>query len=174
VKSKIIAVFFLLCLLALSMAYGGARSKTQAEPAQQHCAATPQASPTSEKHAYHDHPPTQPLPNTKDPEQFRDNHRAYVAYARASQIREILYQLPCYCECDKEEGHTSLLDCFLGEHGKSCHTCQREAVFAYEENLLHKTVEQIRAGLANDDHHKKIDMNKYVEEAFAELTRSEH
>src|ERR1700731_1468364 len=61
---------------------------------------------------YHRHPPTGPLPVTIDPAKFEDNRRAYVAYSIAAQIKELLYQEPCFCHCRKFEGHKSLLDCY--------------------------------------------------------------
>jgi len=39
------------------------------------------------------------------------------AYAVAAKIKNILYQQPCYCHCDRSHGHTSLLDCFASKHG---------------------------------------------------------
>jgi len=37
-------------------------------------------------------------------------------YQIAHEIPDILDQLYCYCECDKQMGHKSLLSCFIDSH----------------------------------------------------------
>src|SRR5579859_8083288 len=83
------------------------------------------------KAAYHDQPPVLPFPETLKPEQFGQNEPAFVAYTLAAHTKKTLYQVPCYCPCDKLEGHKSLLDCFVGDHGTHCRICQQEAVFCF-------------------------------------------
>jgi hypothetical protein len=101
--------------------------------------------------AYHESAPTAPLPLTLNPAQFEYNRTAFVAYAVAGRVRETLYQEPCYCHCDREAGHTSLLDCFTGKHGAMCSVCQREAIFCYLERQKGKTPAEIRDALAKGD-----------------------
>jgi hypothetical protein len=42
--------------------------------------------------------------------------KAAQAHQIAQEIPEILDQLYCYCECDKHQGHKSLLSCFTDGH----------------------------------------------------------
>jgi len=108
---------------------------------------------------YHDHPPQEALPLTLDPDQFRDKRPAYVAYTLAAQIKEVLYQAPCYCACNRSQGHRSLLDCFTGKHGANCPICQKEAIFCFLQHKQGKDAKQIREGLAKDEANK-IDLEK--------------
>ncbi len=92
---------------------------------------------------YHNHPPKGPLPKTLDPKLFPDRLNRNV-YALAAKEKKILYQLPCYCGCDREVGHKSLLDCYCDRHASICATCKMEAVFAYQEYRKGRTASQIR------------------------------
>jgi len=58
--------------------------------------------------AYHPSRPRGPLPDTLDPKQFADAETQNI-YALAAKEKSVLYQLPCYCRCDKEVGHNSSL-----------------------------------------------------------------
>lgn len=84
------------------------------------------------------------LPQTLNPEQFSDP-RVRAAYAMAAQVRQVLYQEPCYCHCDKEIGHTSLLSCYAGTHASICETCLMEGVYTYQQTKKGKSPAQIRA-----------------------------
>lgn len=66
-----------------------------------------------------------------------------VAYDLAAKIPGVLYQLPCYCYCDKI-GHKSLRTCYESDHAAHCSTCLKEAYFAYFETKKGKTAKQIR------------------------------
>src|SRR6266404_3754338 len=94
--------------------------------------------------AFHPSAPTGPLPLTLDPAQFRDRKKAFVAYSIARRIREVLYQEPCYCGCDLNKGHESLLDCYTTIHGVACPTCQMLVIFAFEQHKAGKTAREIR------------------------------
>lgn len=94
--------------------------------------------------SFHARLPKGPLPPVLPPSQFNDP-RVQAAYAMAAQVRPVLYQQPCYCHCDKEVGHHSLMDCFAGDHASICQTCMMEGVFAYKETKAGKTPSQIRA-----------------------------
>ena len=99
--------------------------------------------------AYHDHPPSEPLPGTLDPAEFRDNRAAFVVYSLAAQIKETLYQVPCYCPCKRMHGHQSLLDCYTSKHGVACPTCQKELLYCYHRKRKKRaSPESIRADLA--------------------------
>jgi hypothetical protein len=69
-----------------------------------------------------------------------------VAYDVAQRIPGVLYQLPCYCHCDRI-GHNSLRSCFESAHGANCATCMKEAYYAFFEARKGKTPRQIREGI---------------------------
>ena len=70
-----------------------------------------------------------------------------MAYEMAQRVPGVLYQLPCYCRCDRELGHGSLRSCFEGTHAATCSVCMREAVYAYQQTKLGRTPAQIRRGI---------------------------
>ena len=114
--------------------------------------------------AYHRNPPSKDeamLPiasagqlaemNLKYPFQYR-------AYEAAAKVPRVLYQLPCYCFCDRSAGHQSLHSCFEGDHGAHCSTCMQEAFYAYQMTRKGKTAKQIREGVMKGEY-KTIDLN---------------
>ncbi len=109
--------------------------------------------------AYHAEAPKGPLPDTLDPAQFSDAETQNI-YALAAKIKPILYQQPCYCRCDKEVGHKSLLDCFSDYHGAHCVLCKKEAAFTYTESQQGKTAAQIRKEIM-DGKWKDVDLSSY-------------
>ena len=109
--------------------------------------------------AHHTQPPSQPLPDTMDPERF-DNPVVKNAYAAAGKVKKVLYQQPCYCHCDRGHGHTSLLDCFTSTHGSMCNICMGETFYSYEQTRKGKTAGQIRDGIEKGEW-QKIDGAKY-------------
>jgi hypothetical protein len=125
-----------------------------------------QTSPGPEAHSYHDRPPAEPLPVTLAPDLFKGKRLPFLVYTLARQIEPTLYQVPCYCPCDKLEGHTSLLDCFTSRHGERCPRCQIEVIFCFEQHKQGKTPTEIRKGL--EEHQAtKIDLNAYADAFFA-------
>jgi hypothetical protein len=109
--------------------------------------------------AYHAGPPKDALPATLDPAQFSDPSTRN-SYAMAARVKKILYQQPCYCLCDRHEGHKSLLDCFVGNHASICGICKKEGIYAYEQARQGKTAAQIRAGIIKGGWYG-IDLSKY-------------
>jgi hypothetical protein len=109
--------------------------------------------------AYHAEPPKGPLPDTLDPAQFLDAQTRNI-YTLAAKVKPILYQQPCYCGCDKEVGHKSLLDCFTDHHGSHCILCKKEAAFTYSESQAGKTAAQIRKEII-DGKWKEVDLTAY-------------
>jgi hypothetical protein len=79
-------------------------------------------------------------------------------YEEAAKIPSVLYQLPCYCRCDRALGHTSLHSCFEGTHGAICSTCAKEGAYAYKMTKLGWTPKQIRAGIERHEY-EQIDLN---------------
>jgi Protein of unknown function with PCYCGC motif len=109
--------------------------------------------------AFHAQPPESPLPATMSPDLFTDPV-IQNAYALASRVKKVLYQQPCYCYCDRSEGHGSLLDCFTSRHGSGCGTCIQEALYTYEQSRKGRTAAQIREGIERGEW-KSVDLSKY-------------
>jgi hypothetical protein len=109
--------------------------------------------------AYHAEPPKGALPDTLDPAQFQDAQTRNI-YTLAAKVKPVLYQQPCYCGCDKEVGHKSLLDCFTDYHGAHCILCKKEAAFTYSESQQGKTAADIRKEII-DGKWKEVDLTKY-------------
>ena len=110
--------------------------------------------------AYHSAAPKGALPATLPASGFADP-LTKKAYAVAARIKPVLYQLPCYCHCDRAAGHTSLLSCYGDMHGSECEICKKEVFYAYEQNRKGKTAAQIRAGIVHGDW-QKVELSKYA------------
>jgi hypothetical protein len=108
---------------------------------------------------YHAEPPKGPLPDTLDPAQFLDAQTRNI-YTLAAKVKPVLYQQPCYCGCDKEVGHKSLLDCFTDLHGAHCILCKKEAAFTYTESQQGKTAAEIRKEII-DGKWKQVELSDY-------------
>jgi hypothetical protein len=91
-------------------------------------------------------------------ENFRFPWQVHV-YQMAGRIGNVIYQLPCYCHCDRALGHTSLRSCYEGLHGTECSTCAKEAIFAYRQTRLGKSPAQIREAI-NRRAYESIDLEK--------------
>lgn len=83
----------------------------------------------------------------------------WKAYQVAAKNSDLMYQLPCYCYCDRNHGHNSLHSCFETNHGAQCSVCMQEALFADQMAKKGKTVKQIRAAI-NAGEHEKLDLTK--------------
>ena len=81
-----------------------------------------------------------------------------AVYVDAAKIPQVLYQLPCYCRCDRNMGHSSLHSCFEGMHGAECSTCAKEGFFAYQMTLKGESVSKIRAQIMAKEF-ESIDLN---------------
>jgi hypothetical protein len=109
--------------------------------------------------AFHNEAPAGALPATMSPDNFSDPV-VQNAYALAAHVKKVLYQQPCYCRCDRSQGHESLLDCFVSKHGAGCETCVREDLYSYEQTHKGKTPTQIRAGIIQGEW-QSVDISKY-------------
>ena len=158
-RAKSFLCLFFLLVAAASLLAGGAATG----PGQQAA--------TVPKHKYHAAPSSDPLPPVQDPKQFEGDHNVYVAYALASQLEQLLYQMPCVCGCDRERGHDSLLDCFVGTHGSRCRICQREAIFCFLQQKKGKSPAQIRDAVERGKA-TKLDLKKYAERLYPQLEES--
>jgi len=111
--------------------------------------------PSNDVPAYNNGAPTKPLPPLMAGKQITGPYFAHsyqvTAYQMANKIPNVLYQIPCYCRCDRAMGHNSLHSCFEGTHGAECSTCMREAVYAYQQTKKGWTPKQIRAGIEKGD-----------------------
>lgn len=74
-----------------------------------------------------------------------------ASYKAAAKVPSVLYQLPCYCHCDRHAGHTSLRSCFEGTHGANCGTCMAEALYAYQQSKKGWSAKMIRDGIIRGD-----------------------
>jgi Protein of unknown function with PCYCGC motif len=109
--------------------------------------------------AFHAEPPSGELPPTMEPSIYTDK-LVFNAYAVAGRVKKILYQQPCFCHCDRSNGHASLLDCFVGRHGSGCDVCQKEAFYSYQQTRKGKTPAQIREAIIHGEW-QKVDLTKY-------------
>jgi Protein of unknown function with PCYCGC motif len=138
----------ILCGVALAMVFAAPRAASrQAQSAEEPVP------------AFHSQTPQGKLPDTLSPSQFT-SVVVQNAYILAARVKRILYQQPCYCHCDRSQGHTSLLDCFASKHGSGCDVCMREAIYSYEQSHKGKTATQIRAGIERGEW-QQVDMSKY-------------
>jgi len=144
-----------LCSLAMAFAVLPERAAS-VSPAGQ---GTPQAGTTEPVPAYHDQVPTGALPATMNPELFTEPG-VQNAYTVAARIKKTLYQQPCYCHCDRSQGHGSLVDCFASKHGSVCNICMSEDFYAYEQLRKGKSAAQIRAGIIQGEW-QSVDLAKY-------------
>lgn len=84
------------------------------------------------------------------------------AYELAAKIPDVIYQLPCYCYCDRSVGHKSLHSCYESTHAAHCSACLKELYFAYMETKKGKTPAQIRAAIIKGDW-EQVDLTKAAE-----------
>lgn len=145
----ILVAFALVLLLLPQQSISGASNLSSA--------AEPQSA--SDVPAFHNEAPTGVLPATMSPDNFSDP-LAQNAYALAVHVKKVLYQEPCYCHCDRSQGHESLLDCFVSKHGAGCGICVREDLYSYEQTRKGKTPAQIRAGIIQGEW-QSVDVSKY-------------
>jgi hypothetical protein len=137
---------FVLLAIAVSLSTISATNAQQNKAADQASNTPDQEIPPYHKSAQD----AQPLPQTLSPSQF-SNPLVAEAYEIASEIPVVLAQQPCYCHCNREFGHTSLLDCFTSTHTAGCGICMGETFFAYRMTKQGKTPAEIREGIIRGD-----------------------
>lgn len=147
-KTKGVICSAIVCVAALSMAFAASRAASRLEQGGE-----------EQVPAFHSTPPKGQLPETLSPAQFTDVV-VQNAYILAARVKKVLYQQPCYCHCDRSQGHKSLLDCFASTHGAGCGVCLREAIYSYEQSRKGKTAGEIRAGIERGEW-QHVDMGKY-------------
>ena len=109
--------------------------------------------------AYHDTAPQAELAPILSPDAVSGTLNKN-AYSIARKVSSILYQQPCYCYCDRANGHKSLRDCYTGQHATTCTICQRELFYVYEQSQKGKNAAQIRKGIMAADW-ADVDLGKY-------------
>jgi len=115
--------------------------------------------------AFHDGPPqkTAKLPPILPQEQLWGPSFQYPvqkkAYLLAAKIGNVLYQLPCYCHCDRSVGHGSLRSCYETTHAAHCDACMKEMFYAYQQTKAKKTPAQIRAAIIQGEW-EKVDLQQ--------------
>lgn len=156
-RSALAGVTLAVTALVLSASVANAQSPAPSP------ATNPSATaPKPELPPYHESAPKTPLPATRDPHEFPEIENQNL-YALAAKEKAMLYQEPCFCHCNREVGHESLLDCFIDTHAANCMLCKKEAVLTYNEWKQGKTAAQIRQDIA-DGKWKTIDLAKYDNE----------
>jgi Protein of unknown function with PCYCGC motif len=73
------------------------------------------------------------------------------SYKAAAKASSVLYQMPCYCFCDRNHGHASLRSCFESTHGANCSTCMQEALYSYRQSKKGVSAKMIREGIMRGD-----------------------
>ena len=122
------------------------------------------SNPSDDVPAYHATPPPrgEMLPPILSGTQLTGPNFAYpwqkIVYRDAAKVPNVLYQLPCFCRCDRALGHQSLRSCFEGLHGAECTTCAKEGYYAYTMTRQGKTVQQIREGIMHGEY-QSIDLD---------------
>lgn len=86
-----------------------------------------------------------------------DHPAVIAAYKAVAKMPAVIYQLPCYCYCDRHHGHKSLHSCFESMHGANCGTCVQEVLYAYQMQKKGWTAKQIRDGIERGEY-KTIDL----------------
>ena len=150
---------FLGAATLLGVALGLALAPQRAASSSPQGANLPQSAADEPVPAYHAQAPKGELPETMNPGLFTDSV-VQNAYAVAAKIKKTLYQQPCYCHCDRNQGHKSLLDCFASKHGSECGTCIYEDFYTFEQSRKGKTAAQIRAGIIKGEW-QSVDATKY-------------
>ncbi len=107
--------------------------------------------------AFHDKPPAkgEALPAVLTEKQLSEqgytSPAQVEAYRAAAKAPGVMYQMPCYCHCDRAHGHQSLHSCFEGAHGANCGTCIAESLYAYQMSKKGWTAKMIRDGIIRGD-----------------------
>jgi hypothetical protein len=116
------------------------------------------SNPADDVPAYNSQPPAKgtKLPPILSGSQLTGQYFQYPwqvkVYKEATTIQPVLFQLPCYCHCDRALGHNSLHSCFEGTHGAICSTCAAEEHYAYLMTQRKMTPKQIREGIERKEY----------------------
>ncbi len=78
---------------------------------------------------------------------FGEDMRLVRAYTAAREMPEVFDGLMCYCQCEKNFGHRSLLTCFESEHAAACDICLTEGTMADQMHRKGATLDEIRRAI---------------------------
>ena len=67
-----------------------------------------------------------------------------MAYEIARENRDLLDAMYCYCYCEKNIGHKSLLSCYADRHAANCSICMDEAIYASKLDKKGFDIAQVR------------------------------
>jgi hypothetical protein len=70
------------------------------------------------------------------------------AYQIARQYRDLLDVIYCYCYCERNLGHKSLLTCYVDRHAANCDICMDQAIYA--ASLYDKGFDMVQVRTAVD------------------------
>lgn len=65
-------------------------------------------------------------------------------YQYAAEMPMVMDGIFCYCQCLRNFGHYSLLECFMDDHAAACDICLREAILAYQMTGQGQSLDDIR------------------------------
>jgi hypothetical protein len=85
--------------------------------------------------------------NVLPPDRLPDKKRVRRAYAMAREIPQVFDGLYCYCDCEKTQGHRSLLSCFESDQATGCLACREEAELVHSLHTQGKNLGEIRAAV---------------------------
>ena len=78
------------------------------------------------------------------------------AYRSAKENPDLLDKIYCYCKCQDNRGHKSLLTCFVDRHGSQCGVCMDEALMASDLRKKgygdEEIVEKVNAKFSKQQH----------------------
>jgi hypothetical protein len=72
---------------------------------------------------------------------------AALSAAQQPQNQAVASKVFCYCGCDREHGHQSLLDCYRTGHIPVCKTCQSEFIRVGQMTSQGATLGQIQSDI---------------------------
>ncbi len=78
---------------------------------------------------------------------FGADLRLVRAYTAAHEMPEVLDGLMCYCMCEKNFGHRSLLTCYESEHAAACDICLDEGEMAARMHRQGASLDAIRQAI---------------------------
>lgn len=96
-----------------------------------------------------DHHPT-PRARSAEPTvvpftRYADYPRVEQTYKEVAAVPEKVDGIFCYCGCEKNMGHYSLLDCFTSDHAAGCDVCLSEGAIVYKMTRKGASLDAIRA-----------------------------
>ncbi|UOQ91636.1 PCYCGC domain-containing protein [Halobacillus shinanisalinarum] len=153
IKLLILTTFVLGSLMA---GCSSNHSEEEAQPSSSQSQTQPQSTQHSENHIVHGDKRVE-TPSYEVMPDFLQNKSEdmQLIYTSASQHKDLLEQIPCYCGCGDSVGHKNNYDCFIHEnkesgaivwddHGTKCGVCLKIAAEAMVEYQNGKSVKEIR------------------------------